>query len=90
MLEINKLDYIDCYDQATGEKMFRWEAPKERPTLKNRKGQMLNWIMGIIYRKEKKLKDRFKIIIRIDDQGISSYFDVDRDCNVLGVEWSFK
>lgn len=47
--------------------MFRWEAPKERPTLKNRKGQMLNWIMGIIYRKEKKLKDRFKIIIRIDD-----------------------
>ena len=70
MIEVNNIDYTTGYDTTTGEKIFSWEAEpsdSDRPTLKNRKGQMLNWIMGIIYRKEKKLKDRFKIIIRIDD-----------------------
>ena len=36
-----------------------------------------------------RLKNRFKIIITVDTTtgDISSRLDVDKDCNVLGVEW---
>lgn len=50
---------------------------------------MINWIKYIIYKELEREKNRFKVIITIDTTTgeISSRLDIDRDCNILGIEW---
>ena len=82
MIEISNIDYTIGYDTTTGEKRFAWKEDRE-------KEKMINWIWYMIYKELERIKNRFKIIITIDTTTgkISSRLDVDRDCNVLGVEW---
>ena len=78
-MEINNIDYTIGYNTATGEKIFE------------RRGETLiiKWIRYILYKELEKMKNRFKIIITIDTTtgDISSRLEVDRDCNIVGVEW---
>lgn len=78
-MEINNIDYTIGYNTATGEKIF--EQREETPIIK--------WIRHILYKELEKMKHRFKIIITIDTTtgDISSRLEVDRDCNIVGVEW---
>lgn len=43
----------------------------------------------MLYKELEKMKNRFKIIITIDTTtgDISSRLDVDKDCNIIGIEW---
>ena len=81
MIEINNIDYTIGYDTITGERIFEWR--EETQTL------IIKWIRYMLYKEMERLKNRFKIIITIDTTtgDISSRLDVDKDCNVLGVEW---
>ena len=78
-MEINNIDYTIGYNTATGEKIF--ERREKTPIIK--------WIRYILYKELKKMKNRFKIIITVDTTtgDISSRLEVDRDCNIVGVEW---
>lgn len=79
MLNISNIDYTIGYDTTTGEKIFEWKEIK----------RIINWIRYMIYKEMERMKNRFKIIITIDTTtgDISSRLEVDRDCNILGVEW---
>lgn len=79
-MEINNIDYTIGYNTATGEKIFE-SRREETPIIK--------WIRYILYKELKKMKNRFKIIITVDTTtgDISSRLEVDRDCNIVGVEW---
>ena len=82
-MEISNINYTIGYDAATtGEKIFEWRKGRE-------KEKMINWIWYMIYRELERAKNRFKVIITVDTTTgeINSRLDVDRDCNVLGVEW---
>ena len=80
-MEINNIDYIIGYNTATGEKIFESRGREETPIIK--------WIRYILYKKLKKIKNKFKIIITVDTTtgDISSRIEADRDCNIVGVEW---
>lgn len=80
-MEINNIDYTIGYNTATGEKIFESRRREETPIIK--------WIRYILYKKLKKIKNKFKIIITIDTTtgDISSRIEADRDCNIIGVEW---
>ena len=78
-MEINNIDYTIGYNTATGEKIF--ELREETLIIK--------WIRYILYKKLKKMKNKFKIIITVDTTtgDISSRLEANRDCNIVGVEW---
>ena len=78
-MEINNIDYTIGYNTATGEKIF--ERREEILIIK--------WIRYILYKKLKKMKNKFKIIITVDTTtgDISSRLEANRDCNIVGVEW---
>ena len=80
-MEINNIDYTIGYNIATGEKIFESRGREETPIIK--------WIRYILYKKLKKIKNKFKIIITVDTTtgDISSRIEVDRDCNIVGIEW---
>lgn len=80
-MEINNIDYTIGYNTATGEKIFESRRREETPIIK--------WIRYILYKKLKKIKNKFKIIITVDTTtgDISSRIEADRDCNIVGVEW---
>ena len=80
-MEINNIDYTIGYNTATGEKIFESRGREETPIIK--------WIRYILYKKLKKIKNKFKIIITVDTTtgDISSRIEADRDCNIVGVEW---
>ena len=80
-MEINNIDYIISYNTATGEKIFESRGREETPIIK--------WIRYILYKKLKKIKNKFKIIITVNTTtgDISSRIEADRDCNIVGVEW---
>lgn len=80
MLNISNIDYTIGYDTTTGEKIFE---------LRRREGKIINWIRYMIYKELERIKNKFKIIITIDTTtgDISSRLEVDRDCNIVGVEW---
>ena len=80
-MEINNIDYTICYNTATGEKIFESRRREETPIIK--------WIRYILYKKLKKIKNKFKIIITVDTTtgDISSRIEADRDCNIIGIEW---
>lgn len=80
-MEINNIDYTIGYNTATGEKIFESRRREETPIIK--------WIRYILYKKLKKIKNKFKIIITVDTTtgDISSRIEADRDCNIIGVEW---
>ena len=80
-MEINNIDYTIGYNTATGEKIIESRRREETPIVK--------WIRYILYKELEKMKSRFKIIITVDTTtgDISSRLEVDRDCNIVGVEW---
>ena len=80
-METNNIDYTIGYNTATGEKIFESRGREETPIIK--------WIRYILYKKLKKIKNKFKIIITVDTTtgDISSRIEADRDCNIVGVEW---
>ena len=80
-MEISNIDYTIGYNTATGEKIFESRRREETPIIK--------WIRYILYKKLKKIKNKFKIIITVDTTtgDISSRIEVDRDCNIVGIEW---
>ena len=84
MIEINNIDYTIGYDTttaATGEKIFESREKEETPIIK--------WIRYMLYKEIERQKNRFKIVITIDTTtgDISSRLDVDKDCNIIGIEW---
>ena len=80
-MEINNIDYTIGYNIATGEKIFESRGREETLIIK--------WIRYILYKELKKIKNKFKIIITVDTTtgDISSRIEVDRDCNIVGIEW---
>ena len=81
MLNISNIDDTIDYGTTTGEKVFESKGKEETPIIK--------WIRYILYKKLKKIKNKFKIIITVDTTtgDISSRIEADRDCNIVGVEW---
>lgn len=80
MTEINNINDTIGYDAATtGEKIFEWEEEI----------LIIKWIRYMLYKEIKRQKNRFKIVITIDTTtgDISSRLDVDKDCNIIGIEW---
>lgn len=82
-MEISNIDYTIGYDTITGEKIFESMGREETQT------PIIKWIRYMLYKEMERMKNRFKIIITIDTTtgDISSRLDVDKDCNVLGIEW---
>lgn len=82
MFNISNIDYTIGYDSAatTGEKVFESRGREETPIIK--------WIRYMLYKEIERQKNRFKIIITIDTTtgDISSRLDVDKDCNIIGIE----
>ena len=80
-MEISNIDYTIGYNTATGEKIFESRRREETPIIK--------WIRYILYKKLKKIKNKFKIIITVDTTtgDISSRIEADRGCNIVGIEW---
>ena len=81
MLNISNIDDTIDYGTTTGEKVFESRVKEEISIIK--------WIRYMLYKELEKMKNRFKIIITIDTTtgDISSRLEVDRDCNIVGIEW---
>lgn len=81
MLNISNIDDTIDYGTTTGEKIFESRGREQILIIK--------WIRYMLYKELEKMKNRFKIIITIDTTtgDISSRLEVDRDCNIVGIEW---